>query len=233
MTAPIAGAVVRSGAGRAVATRASGAASVAGKTPATAGGATRNTRYRSSSSGSSGSSGGSAKGIIDSAVSGSVAGRAADKATRRALPDSPSRRVLVAEFTASMAIVAMSPITDRHKTDTPGALMKRLSAVMAVYFVLALIATGGRGASRAASAFGGLILLVLATSNRDIFVVLAKKIGTGAGENPAGGPGPVGPVPDPNPDDHTITPGVPDGGTPPVADPGATTPGVPSWRGPF
>jgi hypothetical protein len=105
-------------------------------------------------------------------------GKALSKATA---PASHARTLLVAEFTACMAVLAFSPLT---KTDErPQAFMKRASATMGVFFILALIATAGRGASRAAAGFGGLVTLVLLISQRSIFTVLAKKMGAGVGES--------------------------------------------------
>jgi hypothetical protein len=104
--------------------------------------------------------------------------------TNATAPASHARTLLVAEFTACMAVLAFSPLT--KTTEKPQAFMKRASATMGVFFVLALIATAGRGASRAAAGFGGLVTLVLLISQRSIFTVLTKKMGAGVGESGGG-----------------------------------------------
>jgi hypothetical protein len=84
-----------------------------------------------------------------------------------------------------MLIVALSPLTDKHKVDTPGAWMKRMAALMGVFLVLALISAMGQGAARTSAAFGGLVALVLAVSERDLFVKLADIFGgVPTGETP-------------------------------------------------
>lgn len=82
-----------------------------------------------------------------------------------------------------MVVLALSPVTARKRNESPGAFMKRASAVMALFFVLGLISAGGRGASKAAAGFGGLVTLTLLISQRSLFVVLASKVGTSAGED--------------------------------------------------
>lgn len=95
---------------------------------------------------------------------------------------SSARRLLVAEFMLCMVVLAFSPVTDKHKSEKPGAFMKRASATMGVFFLLGLISTAGRGAGKAAAAFGGLMTLVLLISSRSVFTVLARKFGPGVGE---------------------------------------------------
>src|SRR3990172_2168317 len=75
----------------------------------------------------------------------------------RLAPKSSARKVLLAEFTLCMVVLAFSPVTDAKKTERPGAFMKRASATMGVFLILGLISTAGRGASRAAAAFGALM----------------------------------------------------------------------------
>lgn len=101
--------------------------------------------------------------------------------TDAAAPASHARKLLVAEFTLCMVVLAFSPLT--KTSEKPGAFMKRASATMGVFFILGLVATAGRGASRAAAGFGGLVALVLLISQRSIFTVLTKKMGAGVGED--------------------------------------------------
>lgn len=96
-----------------------------------------------------------------------------------------ARRLLIAEFTLCMVVLAFSPVTDTAKTEKPGTFMKRASAVMGVFFILGLISTAGRGASKAAAGFGGLMTVTLLISSRSIFTVLTAKLGKGIGEAPS------------------------------------------------
>lgn len=116
-------------------------------------------------------------------IDGGQLGRGAKAATDLVAPASHARRILVAEFALCMVVLAFSPLTDKNKSEKPGAFMKRASATMGVFFILGLVATGGRGASRAAAGFGGLVALVLLISQRSIFTVLTAKMGKGVGED--------------------------------------------------
>lgn len=149
-----------------------------------------------------------------------------------------SRKLLVAEFTLCMVILAFSPITDKHKSEKPGAFMKRASATMGVFFVLGLISTAGRGAGKAAAAFGGLMTLTLLISQRSIFTVLTGKLNKGVGESSGvddddtgrnvGGPIKPGSTTD---DDDDFGQSVPDAGLPPVPSPGGLMPLFPNGIG--
>lgn len=109
---------------------------------------------------------------------GALSGGKRKKAYKKATSSSPgSRRALVAEFTVCIAIIALSPLTDKHKTDAPADWMKRMAAAMGVFLVLALISAMGRGGARTAAAFGGLVAVVLAVSERDLFVKIADIFG--------------------------------------------------------
>ena len=120
---------------------------------------------------------------LSNMLDGGQLGRAGRAAADAAVPASHARRVLLAEFTLCLAVLAFSPLTDKHKTETPAAFMKRASATMGVFFLLGLVSTGGRGASRAAAAFGALVTLVLLISQRSILTVLTARMGKGVGES--------------------------------------------------
>lgn len=173
-------------AGRAAATRtaaSSGSRSGAGKVIE---GRVVGSKRPTSSASSSGTRRGSGLGgdALGGLVQGSAISRGLRSPSKQASgPGSPARRVLVAEFALCMVLVALSPTTDAKRNESPAAWMKRASAVMALFFVLGLIASGGQGASRAAAGFGGLVTLTLAISSRSIFVVLASKVGSDAGEH--------------------------------------------------
>lgn len=109
-----------------------------------------------------------------------LSGLGKGKGPSKALPKSGARKVLIAEFALCMVILAFSPMTG--KAPTASAFMKRASAIMGLFFLLGLVSTGGRGASRASAGFGGLVTLVLLISDRSIFTVLTKKFQPGVGE---------------------------------------------------
>lgn len=83
------------------------------------------------------------------------------------------RKVLVAEFLICMIIAAFSPMT-RTDEDTPGRLMKQLTALMLLFFGLGILTSAGRGAARAAAAMGGVVTVVLVISQRNLLVKVAE-----------------------------------------------------------
>lgn len=133
----------------------------------------RNTRVRDHAT-----SGGSAG--LGSALGNGLSGRrrGSKSSTGRA---SNARRLLVAEFVLCMVVLAFSPLTG--KSPSAPAFMKRGSAIIGLFFLLGLTSTAGRGASRAAAGFGGLVTLVLLISDRSIFTKLAGKMAPGIGED--------------------------------------------------
>jgi len=96
------------------------------------------------------------------------------------------QRLLLGEFILCTVIVALSPLTDRHKDEPVTALMKRATGVAALFLVLALVSTGGKAASRVAAAFGGLATITLLVSDRDLFTVIAHRFGAANPQGPAG-----------------------------------------------
>jgi hypothetical protein len=94
---------------------------------------------------------------------------------RPGLKGSSSRRVLVGEFIACSAVIALSPVSGRHDKDTPADWLRRTSGLALLFLVLGLVATAGPKASRVASALGGLVTLALLVSERDVLVVLAGR----------------------------------------------------------
>jgi hypothetical protein len=95
-----------------------------------------------------------------------------DRARRAAPTDKVTRTnyqpVILAEFVAAILLVALSPVASKSNPDglSPyaGKDMMKLGAVTGLYFVLALISTGGATAGRFAAWFGGLILLTVGLS---------------------------------------------------------------------
>lgn len=73
--------------------------------------------------------------------------------------------MILAEFTAAVLLVAISPIASKKNpsglSPYAGQDMIKIGAVTAVYFVLALISSTGQEPGRWAAWFGGLILLAV------------------------------------------------------------------------
>lgn len=185
----VAAAAASSG-GRAAATKGAASSGAAKGATSAKGSSTRPTSTRPSSSSSSSSStkdgGGRKRGAADdSPLLPAPVRRGAGKAARAW--GGNARRLLVAEFLLCVVIVAFSPLGEKHREEGASAWMKRMSAVMGVFFVLGLISTAGRGASRVSAAFGGLVTLGLLVSSRSVFVTLAKKFN--AGDGPDSGTG--------------------------------------------
>lgn len=84
------------------------------------------------------------------------------------------RKLLLAEFAVCASITALSPLTDAKRTEKPGDWMKRMTAVLGLFFVLALISAAGRGSAKVAAGLGGLVTVVLLISERDLFVKLTE-----------------------------------------------------------
>ena len=175
LAAGAAGRAAVAGGGRAVATRgaASGGKTIDGKV-------TRITDAKPARTG--GGKGSGAKGFAaGQAASDLLSMRGRGNSKPGSLTGSPARRILVAEFTVCMVVLAFAPLTKRD--EGPVAFMKRASSVMGLFLILALVATAGRGPSKAAAGFGGLVTLGLLVSSRNVFTLLAEKLNTRAGED--------------------------------------------------
>jgi hypothetical protein len=140
-----------------------------------------------------------AAGAASGAAQGGQAGAAAGAATglitahgekkeaarlRRAMR-SPARKLLVAEYIVCMIILAFSPLTDKHGSDTAVKWMKRGTAMSVVFLLLGIISSGGERAEKVAAGFGGLVTLALLMNDRDIFAMMATRL-TGAGPTSTG-----------------------------------------------
>ncbi len=89
-------------------------------------------------------------------------------------PQGKYRRILIAEFIVCVMLLGLSPLAvGRHEVG-PVRFMKRGSATCALFVILGLISSGGRGAAKAAAAFGGLVTLVLLIDQRSAFGKLAS-----------------------------------------------------------
>lgn len=123
---------------------------------------------------------GAAAGAGVGAVGGG-AGAAKEKKNAKALRQ-PWRRALVGMFAGSIVISALSPMTDRRRNEAPGRVIKQMLAIVGLFFVLGLISSAGQAAAKVAAALGGLVLLTLAVSERDLFTVIAKSLTSQANE---------------------------------------------------
>jgi hypothetical protein len=111
---------------------------------------------------------------------------------------------------ACALILALSPLTDKHKTDTPADWLKRATGICALFMILGLAGSAGPRASRTAAAFGGLVLVTLLVSDRDVLTKIAARFGATVDSAPAGPPGTSGGTGSEN------LPGVPDSGSRPT-----------------
>jgi hypothetical protein len=134
---------------------------------------------------------GTGAGAAIGATTGAVAGARAKRAYKAAMRESPrARQLIVAEFAACMVVAGLSPLTDTKKGEKPGAFMRRMTALMGLFFLLGLMTTAGRGAAKAAAAFGGLVTVGLLVSERNLFVKLAAAFAPDVNDAEAAGSGP-------------------------------------------
>ncbi len=135
---------------------------------------------------------GAGAGAVLGGVGGGISGSRAKKAYRLAQrTNGNARRILVVEFAICIVVAAMSPLTDEKRDEKPGAWMKRMTAIMGLFFLLGLISSAGRGAAKAAAGFGGIVAVVLAISERNLFTKLAG-VFSSTDDKPAEGTGPSG-----------------------------------------
>jgi hypothetical protein len=125
-----------------------------------------------------GAGAGAVLGGAGGALSGARAKKAYKQATRM---HTPARRIIVIEFAICIVVAALSPLTDRKREEPPAAWMKRMTALMGLFFILGLLSAGGRGLAKLAAGFGGLVTVGLVVSERNLFVKLAQLVGKPAG----------------------------------------------------
>lgn len=149
---------------------------------------------------------GAGAGAVVGGAGGGIAGAKAKKAYKAALRPAPgARKLVVAEFAICIVIAALSPLTTGKRDEAPGSWMKRMTAIMGIFFLLGLLSAGGRGMARAAAGFGGLVTVVLAVSERNLFAAIADRFGGGDSQLQRG----PGPGPGPGEDGQTIGTGPP------------------------
>jgi hypothetical protein len=88
-----------------------------------------------------------------------------------------ARKMMIAEFIVCIVLLGLSPLA-ATKEDQMGPIrfMKRGSATCAMFIVLGLVSSMGKGAARAAAMFGALVTLVLLVDQRGAFGKLAKTL---------------------------------------------------------
>ncbi len=77
------------------------------------------------------------------------------------------RRMMIAEFIVCAVLLGLSPLAKGRGEMGPVRFMKRGSATCALFVVLGLVSSAGRGAARAAAMFGALVPLVLLVDPRE------------------------------------------------------------------
>jgi hypothetical protein len=127
---------------------------------------------------------GAAVGAVGGGTTSAVSGAKARREYRRSLArvdTAGPRRLIVAEFLVCTVVAALSPLTDpkagQPEGERPGALMKRLTAIAGLFFILGLVSAAGRSSARAAAGFGGLVTVALLISQRSLFVKMADVLG--------------------------------------------------------
>lgn len=117
---------------------------------------------------------GAGAGAVLGAAGGAVGGARAKREYKRATrTGGTAKRIIIAEFAVCIVIAALSPMTDEKRNEAPGAWMKRMSAIMGLFFVLGLLSAAGAGTAKAAAGFGGVVTVALMVSDRNLFVKLA------------------------------------------------------------
>lgn len=128
------------------------------------------------------------------AVGGGLAGRSAKKAYKAAMrTNGRARRVLVVEFMLCLVIIGLSPLTDRRKDEPPGTWLRRMAAVLGLFFLLGLMSAAGERAASLAAGVGGLVTVALAVSERNVFAAVAAALNR-SGDGKAGQVGDTGKV---------------------------------------
>ncbi len=134
---------------------------------------------------------GAGVGTVVGGAGGAVAGSRAKKAYRLATrPYNGARKLLVAEFAICIVVATMSPLTDEKKTEKPGDFLKRMTAIMGLFFILGLVSAGGREAGRFAAGLGGIVTVGLVVAERNLFNQLAAIVSRPS-KTPAVGTGPM------------------------------------------
>lgn len=155
---------------------------------------------------------GAGAGAVIGGAGGAMRGHSEKKAWKAA-NRGPGTRALLAEFLLCLVVVALSPSVRPKGEVTPGAWMKRGSAVCALFILLGMLASVGDRSSRVAVAVGGLVTLGLAVSEREVIGSLLQRFGPGQSAGgvdlggDGGGDGGTDPRPPPDapvdPDDRT------------------------------
>lgn len=115
--------------------------------------------------------------------------RSGDKAQRWA--GKPGRKILLAEFLICMVIVGLG-VLGVEQTKASSHAIRRVSALCALFFVLATVASWGDGPRRAANGIGGLVTLTFLVSERQGFTAVGNYFqgAQSSGDKDSSGPDP-------------------------------------------
>lgn len=118
---------------------------------------------------------GAAAGAVGGGVLGARKGSKLKKQYKAATAKNPGvRKALLVEFLICMIVVALSPMTDKHKGESFTAWIKRTTAVMALFLFFGLLSAAGRGAAKVAVALGALVSVVLVMEQQDLIVKITS-----------------------------------------------------------
>lgn len=122
----------------------------------------------------------------------SESGRKSAQPLGRAVAKFP-RKALLAELVVCLVIVwGGALVAPQGKNNGTTRALVKTSGLAAVFLVLALVSSSGKGAAKAASAFGGLVALAYVFTSGDA-VALASWVSGFWSKDGVGGVGPVGP----------------------------------------
>lgn len=122
---------------------------------------------------------GAMAGAAVGAVKGAHKARKAKQKAKRARGGNP-RRLLIAEFTVCILLLALSPLGKAQGEQSARQWMTKGSAMCLLFVVLGLIGMAGAKTQKAMAAFGGLVTIALVIDQRGIFGVLVNALGNSA-----------------------------------------------------
>jgi hypothetical protein len=130
------------------------------------------------------------------AVGGAHSGHKAKKAYRDEQRAGGYKQLLIGELIVCLVITGLSPLTDKHKSDSGSTMFKRFSSVAVLFMILGFVSSMGRSAAKLSASFGGIVTLVLVMSDADVFVKLATVLSS-PGKPAPDTPRPATPVANP------------------------------------
>lgn len=112
---------------------------------------------------------------------------------------SGARKLLVAEFLACVVILALAPLSTKHRGDDVHAWIRRWFGISGLFLFLALAATAGDRVGRIAAASGLVATAALVFNDADVILNLLAALSHG----------PAGAIPQPKPGQTLPIPGSP------------------------